>query len=188
MGVATGFIIGGLVAAGLVAGSELSKTDQDQAPAAAQTEQVEPAKTVPPAAAAPTPSPPPAAASVPAAPAAAPVAAPVAAPPPAPVKPAPVPPAAAKAVAPEPEAAPAVRPPAPAPEKAACEPDVNLRGGFVVDRHVDARGKCAKTGKIRPLMSIECTDGSPAGWFHRYYLDEKRSPVFVTSCMPPDGK
>ena len=69
----------------------------------------------------------------------------------------------------------------------ACKPDVNLKGGYVVGMKSEG-ANCVKSGKIHPLLSIECTDGSPAGWFHRYYLDEKRSPVFVTPCMPPVKK
>ena len=104
---------------------------------------------------------------------------------PAPVAAAPAP---AVVAAPAPAAAAphaAAVPPAPMPS--ACKPDVNLKGGYVVGMKSEG-ANCVKSGKIHPLLSIECTDGSPAGWFHRYYLDEKRSPVFVTPCMPPVKK
>lgn len=160
MAVGTGFIIAGVVAAGLALGQATGIIDLDpnKTPEAAKTEPAQTAKPAP--AAKPAPQP----AAAPPAPAAAAPAAP---------QPLPAPPAAAAAAAPA----------APAP---ACAPDVNLKGGFVVAMRANAEGKCVKTGRIRPLMAIECTDGHPAGWYHRYYLDDKRSPVFVTGCLPPD--
>jgi hypothetical protein len=196
MAVGTGFIIAGVVAAGLAVGQAtgIIDLDPDQTPAA-QTEQVQPAKPAEPVTQAKPAEPvaPAKAAEPPAAQPAPAAAAPVAAPMPAP-QPAAAPPAAAAAPQPA-QSEPAQSEPAksePAAQPAAvpgqaCTPDVNLRGGFAIDMQIDADGKCAKTGRIHPLMAIECTDGHPAGWFHRYYLDDKRSPVFVTACLPPEA-
>ncbi len=167
MAIGTGFIIAGVVAAGLAIGQAtgIIDLDPDKTPDAVKTEQAQPAKP---------------AETAPAKPAEAAPAKPAEAAPAKPAETAPAKPAEAAPAKPA-EAAPATKA-----EPAACAPEVNLKGGFVVGMRRTAEGTCVKSGRIRPLMAIECTDGHPAGWYHRYYLDDKRSPVFVTGCLPPD--
>jgi hypothetical protein len=162
-------IVAGAVAAGIAIGAATGVIDfgsEDTLPPTQQ--QAAPEQAAPPAPAAEAPVnqaavPPPAPA-----PAEPPAPAPVAAPAPAPAPAPPAPPA------------PAAIEQAPQP---ACPPVVDIKGGYVIDMKAD-NGNCRKSGKVRHIMSIECTEGPP-GWIHKYYLDDKRQPVFVTKCMPP---
>jgi len=167
MGPETGFIVAGAVAVGVAIGAITGVIDfgsEDTLPPIQQQATPQPVSAPVPA---PAPAPAPARAAEP------PAVAPAAVQPPAPAPHSPAPPPAPAPTAVEQQA----------PQEPACPPVVDVKGGYVIDMRGDG-GNCHKSGKVRHIMSIECTEGPP-GWIHKYYLDDKRSPVFVTKCMPP---